>query len=365
MKFPDALIENLSVSAYRIPTDYPESDGTLEWNSTTLVIVEASAAGRLGIGYTYADSATAALIRDLFAPLMKKRDAMNIAANWYSMIHAARNLGRPGIVSMGIAAVDVALWDLKASILGLSLLDLLGATRDSIEIYGSGGFTSYDRPRLQRQLRQWADSGIRKVKIKIGRDPDDDIDRVAAAREAVGDEADLFVDANGAYTRKQALAFADQFESFAVRWFEEPVSSDDLDGLRLLRDRAPAGMDIAAGEYGYALPYFDRMLAAGAVDVLQADASRCGGISGFLRVAALCEARSIPLSAHCCPALHVHACCAAGPAVHLEFFHDHQRIEQMLFDGAVDPRGGMAIPDRTRPGLGLVFKKQDAKNFEI
>ena len=365
MRYPEARIEHLQVSAYRIPTDYPESDGTLEWNSTTLVLVEAAGAGRQGLGYTYADSATATLIRDLFAPMLETRDVMDTTANWASMIHAARNLGRPGIVSMAIAAVDTALWDLKASLLGLSLLDLLGAARDSVEVYGSGGFTSYDQPRLQQQLRQWTEAGIKKVKIKIGRDPDSDLRRVAAAREAVGDRVDLFVDANGAYSRKQALAFADKFEGYGVRWFEEPVSSDDLDGLRLLRDRAPSGMNIAAGEYGYALPYFDRMLAAEAVDVLQVDASRCAGISGFLRAAALCEARSVPLSAHCCPALHVHACCAARPAVHLEYFHDHERIERMLFDGAVDPRDGMATPDRTRPGLGLVFKKQDARNFEI
>lgn len=365
MKCPDATIDRISVSAYRIPTDYPESDGTLEWNATTMVGVETSAANRTGIGYTYADRSTALLVKDLLAPLIDGRDAMSVTRHWAAMIHAARNLGRPGIVSMAISAVDSSLWDLKASILGISLVDLIGAVRDSIEVYGSGGFTSYDRAQLQHQLRGWIDRGIGKVKIKVGREPGQDAERAAAAREAIGPEAQLFVDANGAYTRKQALAFAEQFSTTGISWFEEPVSSDDLEGLNLLRTRAPAGIDIAAGEYGYDLPYFERMLSHGAVDVLQADASRCGGLSGFLRVSALCEARSIPLSAHCCPALHVHACCAARAAIHLEYFHDHERIERMLFDGAVEPREGMAIPDRSRPGLGLEFRKSDARKFEI
>jgi L-alanine-DL-glutamate epimerase-like enolase superfamily enzyme len=365
MKRPDARIEKTAVAVYRIATDYPESDGTLEWDSTTLVLVEVWAGGRVGIGYTYADRSTAVLIHDLLAPMLHDRDAMDISGLWSMMIHATRNLGRLGIVSMAIAAIDAALWDLKATILGVSLVDLLGAARNSIEVYGSGGFTSYDRPRLQDQLRHWTADGIRKVKIKIGRCPGDDLKRVESAREAIGPQTDLFVDANGAYRRKQALAFARQFELLRVAWFEEPVSSDDLTGLRLLRDRGPSGMAIAAGEYGYDLRYFDQMLSSGAVDVLQADASRCAGLSGFMRVAALCEARSVPLSAHCCPALHLHACCAARPAIHLEYFYDHVRIERMLFDGAVEPHNGLATPDRSRPGLGLKFRKADARRFEI
>ena len=120
-------------------------------------------------------------------------------------------------------------------------------------------------------------------------------------------------------------------------------------------------MAITAGEYGYDLPYFRRMLQAQAVDVLQADATRCAGITGFLGVAALCEAFGIPLSSHCAPALHLPLCCAARPALHLEYFHDHARIERMLFDGAAEPRQGLLAPDLTRPGLGLEFKEQDAR----
>ncbi len=281
------------------------------------------------------------------------------------MVRSIRNLGRPGVASMAISAVDAALWDLKAKLVGLPLVKLLGAARDDVPVYGSGGFTSYTLDQLRAQLGGWAEVGFTRVKMKVGTLPGFDVERVRAAREAIGGDMSLFVDANGAYSRKQALAFAERFAEFGVSWFEEPVSSDDLDGLRLLRDRAPAGMDVAAGEYGYDLPYFRRMLDAGAVDVLQADASRCGGITGFLQVAPLCSARSLPLSAHCAPMLHRHVGCAALPVVHLEYFHDHARIEGMLFDGADPPRDGKLFPDRSRPGLGLEFRRADAERYRV
>jgi L-alanine-DL-glutamate epimerase-like enolase superfamily enzyme len=329
------------------------------------VVVEPIAGGLRGLGYTYADTATARLIKDLLADVVLGYNAMAVPAAWEAMRHALRNLGRPGIASMAIAAVDVALWDLKARLLGLPLVTLLGAVRERVDAYGSGGFTSYSIEHLQEQFGGWAADGIRMVKMKIGRDPDTDIARVRAAREAIGPHVQLFVDANGAFTRKQALAFAEAFAVEGVSWFEEPVSSDDLEGLRLLRDRAPAGMDITAGEYGYDLPYFRRMLEAGAVDVLQADATRCAGITEFMRVGTLCAARSLPLSAHTAPALHLHPCCALAPLVHIEYFYDHARIEQMLFDGAVTPVNGALRPDLSRPGMGLEFKRKDAERYAV
>ncbi|MBV8676169.1 MAG: hypothetical protein JO355_03255 [Planctomycetaceae bacterium] len=358
-------IDRLEVSAYTVPTDFPESDGTYAWKHTTLVLAEATAGGKTGLGYSYADTATAALIRDSLAEVVRGRDAMAVPGAWSAMVAAIRNLGRPGIASMAISAVDSALWDLKARLLDMPLVTLLGAVRDAAPVYGSGGFTSYALERLRDQLGGWAARGIRGVKMKIGTHPADDLDRVRAARDAIGPDVELFVDANGAYSRKQALAQAEAFAALGVCWFEEPVSSDDLEGLRLLRDRAPAGMEIAAGEYGYDLFYFRRMLDAGAVDVLQADATRCAGITGFLRVAALCQAHALPLSAHCAPSLHAHPCCALPDVRPLEFFHDHDRIEHMLFDGTLSPVGGALRPDLSRPGLGLEFKRQDAARFAV
>jgi L-alanine-DL-glutamate epimerase-like enolase superfamily enzyme len=255
------------------------------------------------------------------------------------------------------------LWDLKAKLFEVPLVVLLGKCRDRVPVYGSGGFTSYSIDRLQKQLGGWAEQGIRMVKMKVGSHPEEDRDRVSAARAAIGNHVQLFVDANGAYSRKQALRMAEQFAEFDVRWFEEPVSSDDLEGLRLIRDRAPAGMEIAAGEYGYDQYYFRHMLEAGAVDLLQADATRCEGISGFLRASVLAQSFHTPFSAHTAPSVHCHPCCALSEFRHIEYFHDHARIEQMLFDGAAVPVDGNLIPDLSRPGMGLEFKRKDARRF--
>ena len=356
-------IEELAVSVYVIPTSSPESDGTLEWKSTTMVLVELSAGKAHGMGYTYACRATAQLINEQMRELIIGRDAMDIPYAHSLMVERTRNLGRPGIVSMAISAVDVALWDLKAKLLNLPLASLLGVCRESIPIYGSGGFTSYSIPELQKQLSEWVNDGIPRVKMKVGRNAFEDPDRVQAARTAIGKDAELFVDANGAYSRKQALRLADKYKALGVAWFEEPVNANDLQGLHLLRNRVAAGVEIASGEYGYELSYFRQMLEAKSVDVLQADVTRCGGISGFLRVAALSEAYAIPLSAHCAPSLHVALGCALAPMRHLEYFYDHVRIEKMIFDGICTPQGGALHPDCSEPGLGLEFRRSDAQRY--
>jgi L-alanine-DL-glutamate epimerase-like enolase superfamily enzyme len=364
MSRAEAAVDQLEVAAYEIPTDAPEADGTLDWDSTTLVVVHAHAAREVGLGYTYADVSTAKLIGSKLAGVVCGRDALSPQGAWSAMVGAVRNLGRQGIASMGIAAVDCALWDLKARLLGLPLCKLLGMVNDSVPIYGSGGFTSYSMSRLQEQLAGWVERGIPRVKMKIGSDPDEDPGRVRCAREAIGPNPELFVDANGAYTAKQALAFAERFSAEArVSWFEEPVSSDDLADLRLLRDRCPAGMAIAAGEYGYDAAYFARMI--GAVDVLQADVTRCAGITELLRVDGLCRAQNKPLSLHCGPAIHLHPGLALDKLAHLEYFHDHVRIEHLLFDGVATPRGGALRPDLERPGNGLELKRADAERYAV
>ncbi|HEY1888927.1 MAG TPA: enolase C-terminal domain-like protein [Steroidobacteraceae bacterium] len=360
-----APIDAVSARAYRIPTEQPESDGTVEWTSTTLVVAHVSAGGRRGFGYTYADPIVAHLIDDKLATQLKGRDAFATTECWDAMVGEVRNLGSAGVCSMAISALDSALWDLKGKLLNAPLVSLLGQARQRVPVYGSGGFTSYSVAQLQKQLGDWVATGLRCVKMKIGRNPEEDVPRVDAVRNAIGADPEIFVDANGAYARKFALRQARALADLGVTWYEEPVSSDDLAGLNSLRDRSPAGMDITAGEYGYDSVYFRRMCAAGAVDVLQADATRCKGITGFLRAAAIADAFMLPLSSHCAPSLHLHVCCAAPRVRHMEYFHDHVRIEHMLLDGALSPAGGEIEPDLGRPGLGLELKETDAQRFAV
>ncbi len=356
-------IARVNAGAFTIPTDKPEADGTLAWSSTTLIVVEISAGNQVGLGYTYAGSSITQLISSKLAETIVGLDAMDPQAAWRAMQRAVRNLGREGLAATAISAVDTALYDLKARLLDLPLATLLGAYRDEIPIYGSGGFTTYSDDELKSQLGGWVSrDGCAFVKMKVGSDPDDDPRRVAVAKAAIG-EAKLFVDANGAYSVKQAMALATDFADQDVAWFEEPVSSDDLSGLQTIRARAPAGMDIAAGEYAYTVSYVRDMLQAHAVDVQQADVTRCGGVTGFLQIAAVCEAFQVDLSGHCAPALHLHVACAAPRFRHLEWFHDHVRIEQRLFEGAPVPRGGIIRPDLSQPGHGLTFRHQDAERY--
>lgn len=359
------IIDHAEAAAFQVPTEFPESDGTAEWHSTTLVLVHLRAGRTAGLGYTYAHAACLPLLRENLLPLVRLADPLAVKSLWEKLNGAVRNLGRSGLAAAGIAALDMALWDLKARLLDVPLVTLLGAVRERIPVYGSGGFTSYSQAQLERQLGRWTDQGICMVKMKVGREPQNDPVRVQWARTAIGDRAELFVDANGAYSQKEALALAGGFAGQGVTWFEEPVSSQNLAGLHFLRTHSPPAMEISAGEYNYDCLQARRMLQAQAVDVLQADATRCG-VTGFLQTAALCEAFEIPLSSHTAPAVHAHLCCAAPRARHAEYFHDHVRIEQMFFAGAtVAHKNGFLEPDLHQPGWGLEFKEKDAAAFKI
>jgi L-alanine-DL-glutamate epimerase-like enolase superfamily enzyme len=356
-------VESLRATSYTVPTDAPEADGTLAWNKTTLVLVEIGAAGETGLGFSYGDARAASLIRELLLPEVVGHSVAATPAIWALLRQRLRNVGRPGIGATALSAVDLALWDLRARLVHRPLVELIGTARSTVPVYGSGGFTSYSDDQLCRQLGGWVELGIPRVKMKIGATPDDDPRRVELVRRTIGPRTELYVDANGAFDRKQALAMAEELASSAVRWFEEPVTAEDTEGLRLLRDRAPSRMEIAAGGYGFESGDFLRLVGSGSVDVLQADITRCGGITGFLQVAALCEAFHVPLSAHTAPAMHLHPCAAVLPLRHLEYFHDHVRIERMFFDGVAAPVNGALRPDLTRPGNGLALKRKDVERY--
>ena len=360
-------VDGLSVHAFEIPTDGPdgkEQDGTMTWSSTTMVLVEAHGGGETGLGYTYGDASVAALISSKLASVVTGLDALAPAAAWRAMFQALRNTGQPGAGAMAVSAVDIALWDLKARLLGLPLHRVLPGFRDEVPVYGSGGFTNYPESRLVSQVASWAAEGLPRMKIKTSRDPSADPQRLSWVRKEAGDGVELFTDANGALTRKSALYWATRFAAeWDVRWLEEPVSSLDTEGLRLVRDHGPSGLDVAAGEYGFLLPDFDTL--AGVVDCLQADVTRCGGVTGLLQVGGLAEARQIDLSGHCAPAVSAHALCGVPRVRHLEYFHTHVRLEAMAFDGVLSPAGGALRPDPARPGLGLEVRWADLEEYRI
>jgi L-alanine-DL-glutamate epimerase-like enolase superfamily enzyme len=362
----EPIVRDITAAVYVIPTDAPEADGTLAWDKTTMVLACAQAGAARGIGWTYAAAAAQSVITDVLAGVVTGRSALDIPGAAEAMARSVRNIGRPGIAATAISAVDIALWDLKARLLGSSVARLLGAARDSVPVYGSGGFTSYDENQTREQLSGWADKDrIPRVKIKIGESwgarEDRDLQRVALAREVIGPDAELYVDANGGYAAGQAVRVAGRMTDYDVTWFEEPVSSQDLAGLAAVRRQVQP--DVAAGEYSWSLADSARLIDAGAVDCLQLDVTRCGGITEFLRGSALAAAHNLQVSGHCAPNLHARVGVAVPNLRHVEYFHDHQRIERMFFDGALDPAGGILTPDPDQPGLGLTLRESDAERY--
>ncbi|UBU18210.1 enolase C-terminal domain-like protein [Nonomuraea gerenzanensis] len=320
-----SAIDEVTAAAYRVPAECPEGDGTLAWEATTMVVVTVRAAGVAGTGWTYAPAAAATFVTDTLAGTLTGADADAVPALHAAMTRQVRNAGRPGVAGYAVSAVDVALWDLKARLIGVPLTRLWGLAREEVPLYGSGGFTTYADAATVDQLTHWVhEQGIGRVKIKIGESsggrPDRDLHRVALARRAIGQDAELYVDANGGYTAKQAVRVAGRMREHGVTWFEEPVSSDDLAGLRLVRERCDA--DVAAGHH-------------------------------------------LQVSAHCAPNLHLPAAAATIGLRHLEWFHDHQRIEAELFDGAADPGGGVARPCADAPGHGLTLRTAAAERYRV
>jgi L-alanine-DL-glutamate epimerase-like enolase superfamily enzyme len=355
-------VERVELQALTIPTDRPESDGTLAWDSTTMIVLELHAGGERGLGYGYGPVAVGHVLADQLAGVLRGCDPLHPPAAWLAMHRALRNAGAPGIGAMALSIADIALHDLRARRLGVPLVAALGGVRDRAAAYGSGGFCTYGPDEVAEQLGGWAREGYERVKLKVGRDPDADPARLRAAREAIGPDVGLMVDANGAFTPAEAIAVAERYREHGVDWLEEAVSSRDRRGLRRVRDRAPAGMAIAAGEYAWDLDDAAGLLRAEAVDVLQADVTRCGGLTAVLRIDALAAAHGLPTSLHCAPAIAAHAGCAMQTFVHLEAFHDHLRIERMLLDGLPSFASGSFVPGDT-PGHGLALRGQDASRW--
>lgn len=363
---PDVPVTDVDVATYSVPTDVPEGDGTLSWAATPMVLVQVRGGGQRGMGWTYGSPACGTAVTAVLAEAVEGTDAMDVPRTWEAMVRAVRNDTRRGAMGYAVSAVDCALWDLKARLLGVPLFRLLGAARDEAPVYGSGGFTTYTDQQTRRQLEHWAgELGIPRVKIKVGEAwgarTDRDLARVALARQVVGEQVELFVDANGAYGRKQAIRVAAELDRHGVTWLEEPVSGDDVSGLRAVRDAVRP--DVAAGEYAADLHEVRRL--CGAVDCVQLDATRCGGITEWLRAAAVAEAHGLEVSGHCAPNQHAHPAMATPNLRHLEWFHDHVRIESLLFDGALDARGGALRPDPGAPGTGLTLRRAEAERYRV
>jgi L-alanine-DL-glutamate epimerase-like enolase superfamily enzyme len=353
MSTPSRTINHVEAAVYTVDTPEPEADGTLQWASTTAVVVHVHSGAHRGVGWTYSSPAAATLIRGELADMLTGRDALDVHGAFAAMQRGTRNLGTKGLVMQAISAVDIALWDLKARLLDCSLTAVLGQLRQSVPIYGSGGFTTLDDDQLAEQVDGWRDAGCTAMKIKIGQswgaDVDRDVERVRQLRDLAGGDVDLMVDANGGYTTGQAWRVGAELDDLGVVWFEEPVSSDDVDGLGLLRGALRC--DVAAGEY--ASDVYDARRLTPVVDCLQLDVTRCGGYTGWLAGAAVAASHNLQVSGHCAPSLHAPVAASVPNLRHVEYFVDHVRLEPKLFDGIPRPHCGALAPNQGCVGHGM------------
>ncbi len=358
-----AAVTAVDSAVFRFPTERPEADGTLQWDSTVAVVATIRSGELTGCGWTYSTPAAAAVIRDHLATAVVDRDAFDLPGAWAAMHRTCRNLGTRGLVMQAISAVDIALWDLKARLLDVPLGRLFGLARELVPVYGSGGFTTMTDAELEQQVGGWLAAGCTEMKIKVGEswgnNVERDLARTALVRKLAGDDVSVMVDANGGYSRGQARRVGRCLDELGVVWFEEPVSSDDLDGLASVR--AAVQCDVAAGEY--AANEYDAAALCPVVDCLQLDATRCGGYTGFQRAAAVAAAHNLQVSAHCAPALHAPIAVATPNLRHVEWFADHARLEPLLADGVPTVTGGtMRLAASAGHALTL---RSDAQRFRI
>lgn len=349
-------IERVETAYYRLPLEVMGDAGHGTIDTEELITVKLHAGGLAGHGYAYTigrgGRAVRALIEHDIAPLLQGRDASDIEGLWHLLWQRLLYVGRGGLASFAIAAIDIALWDLRGLAQGKPLYALLGARARSIPAYGSGVDLPKPLDALLRQVEGWLARGLPGVKVKIGReDAREDEARVAAVRSLIGERIDLMVDANMAWSAEEALERGRRLEPFNLFWYEEPTLPEDVAGhARLAR---ALEVPIAAGESLHSPAEFARYVAERALDVVQIDAVTNGGISAALRAIELANRAELGMSSHYCDELSAHLLCAAQKPLYVEkhaFALDPYLVEPQIV------AGGRVRPGEA-PGTGMRFNE--------
>ncbi|MCY3801101.1 MAG: mandelate racemase/muconate lactonizing enzyme family protein [Chloroflexi bacterium] len=320
-----------------------------------------------GLGMSTASRAVREVIEHDLKPLLIGADPLHIEGLWQAMFWQVRGFGRKGVAIQALSAVDIALWDLKAKYLGLPLFKLLGPCRESTPIYGSGGWTSFTREELVEEQTGYVERGMRRVKMKVGMDfgskTRQDLSRLRAVREAVGDDVEIYIDANNGYTAKQAIGLSPRFQEYDVGWLEEPVMADDIDGLARVARAIP--IPVATGEHEYTKYGFKDLLVRGAADIAQPDVGRVGGVTEWMKVAQLADAFNIPVASHGYQLVHLHLACATPNMLVVEVLGTVEEADRILYKEFPVPSGPDWAPDPDKLGLGLELNPATVERYGL
>lgn len=354
-----AAISGVRLSLYRVPLDAPVSDAKVATGRQhplgdvdVLVARITSDDGLEGLGFAYSKRAGGPALfahaRQL-APLLIGQDPLDTGRIWERLLWAGASVGRQGVAAQAIAAVDIALWDRKAKLAGISLAKLLGRYRSSIRCYDTGGgFLSASTDAVVRSAGAALERGIGGIKVKVGGDPREDIGRVRAVRAAIGDRTPLMVDANQQWDRSTARSVGRRLAELDLTWIEEPLDAYDIAGHASLRQALDT--PIASGEMLGAVGDIRRFLEADALDVVQPDAPRLGGITPFRRVMELADEHAVTVAPHFATEIHVHLAAAQPKEGWVEWF---DWLAPLWVERLELRAGRVLVPDR--PGIGLTL----------
>ena len=323
--------------------------------------------GTIGLGMAPGQRAIREVIHQNLSGVLIGEDPFMIEKLWQDMFWRVRGFGRKGVAFQAIAAIDIALWDLKGKILNQPIYRLLGPAHESVPIYGSGGWTNYSEAELVAEQTGYVERGIPRVKMKVakdfGRSEREDIERLSAVREAVGDDVEIYVDANNGYYAKQAIKMSQIFEQFDVAWFEEPVLADDIPGLAQVSQATT--IPVATGEHEYTKYGFRDLLLAGAVDIVQPDVHRVTGITEWMKVAAMADAFNLPVAPHAVSLVHLHCAMATPNLKVVEVLGAEEQSNSVWWTEVPPYDGGTWSPFPDRPGLGLEISPDALKDNVI
>jgi D-galactarolactone cycloisomerase len=364
----DTVITDVTTTVLRHPDLPGIQDATIrhpESGRGSLFVHIKTASGHEGLAPGLALSRE--VIHRVLKPVLLSQDPLCTEQLWDDMFWRVRGFGRKGLAFAAISSVDIALWDLKAKLFGVPLYRLLGPFTDRVPIYGSGGWTSYTEAELVREQTGYVERGIPRVKMKVakdfGRAEAEDVRRLAAVRKAVGDDVEIYVDANNGYYAKQAIGMARHLADYNVKWFEEPVLADDIAGLAAIA-RA-IDIPVATGEHEYTRYGFRELIAQGGADIVQPDVGRVGGVTEWMKVAHLAHAFNLPVAPHAVQLVHLHlACCTPNLKV-VECLGTVEETDRLWYTEFPEQRDGYWSPYPDRPGLGLELSPDAVRKYSV